>query len=228
MVGDFTFLLFEVPIVEHLGARQDAFGLEQLQQPLAQQQRCQPRPGLVQHRLLAQDLDGGCDAQLVEEEAIETGARYHVLFSEDDDVHLEEERKEIEQEGIEVREQLAATLFERLHGRRVELQLAEGAAVVRVGFDPVVLEAPDASGRLRRRGYGDTLGRHRRDQRASSIRCWIVSISSFTAWTVSTGRPPVRACSRMVVTLARMWRILVCASTTARLRKSLLSHWRCA
>jgi hypothetical protein len=134
---DLFALLLEIPDIEHFAARQYALRLEQLEQRLAEQQRGEPGDALVEHRLPAHDLERRCAAQLVEQEAVEPGGRRDLLRRIEDDVHLVEQRVDVEQEAVEVRQQLGAAGRQRLQRRRIAGQAREGVAIVGVALDPV-------------------------------------------------------------------------------------------
>src|SRR5438094_1047902 len=215
------FLAVEIPEIEQIAARQQAFLAEERQHLFADQHRAEPGPDLVELRLLPQMLEQRMVAERVEQRPVEHARARHVLWPSPARFELEEEAEDVLDERVEMGDEPAAGLDQGGERRRIGSERREGAPVVRVALDPAVLARRDEDGPRRR--LRAAAGRH---QSRASISCWICTISCFSASTRSTGRPPLRACARMASTLPRMFRILVCASTAARVRSSPESHSR--
>src|SRR5438132_626714 len=166
------FLAVEIPEIEQIAARQQAFLAEERQHLLADQHRAEPGPDLVELRLLAQVLEQRMVAERLEQRPVEHARARHVLWPSPARFELEEETEDVLDERVEMGDEPAAGLDQGGERRRIGSERREGAPVVRVALDPAVLARRDEDGPRRR--LRAAAGRH---QSRASISCWICTIS---------------------------------------------------
>ena len=130
-------LLTQLPGVHHVVAGPGLLRLEHGQKPLADEQRAQAGPGLVEQGELPQDPTHFAVVQRGQEGSIDGRAGQNVRFVGEDDIVFEQQAEDVLQQRGKVGDEGLAGLLQLLQGGGVPAKLRVGVPVVAIVLDPV-------------------------------------------------------------------------------------------
>ncbi len=128
--------MMQVPQIEQFAAIEEALGAHQLERLFGQREGGYRSLVLLEQRAALERLEGGRRDESIENGVIENRAFAHRVGFEPDQIVLEQCEKQVAQQRVEMRYEAAAG-FDQLADRwRAKADIAPGAAVVAVAFDP--------------------------------------------------------------------------------------------
>ncbi len=159
--------MMQVPEIEQFATVEQPLRAHQLERLFGEREGGYRGLVLLEQRAALERLEGGRRDEAIEDGVIENRAFAHRVGLEPDQVVLEEREEQVAEQRVEMRHEAAAGLDQLADRGRAQPDIAPGAAIVAVAFDPRRAGRHDRD--VQAPWFG-RLFRHRRDSQRSTAR----------------------------------------------------------